>query len=275
MRRIRAFTLVELLIVIGLIAILISILLPALSRARQAANCLTCQSNLRQIGQMMSEYASQNGGMLPLGYRPPTPGVTPSDETDWSVILMGFQGHGDGTYAGLNSDTTALVRRVFVDVDTRDGGSLHYTSHPRVIPDISLQDVASTPTELLVPYKISHLQRASEIAIIFDGVQVPAASPTDTFQNYSCFPVAYALDNYRLVYDTFLLYGFSTTSNNSSIDPGPNLDGTDSGFPAGDIRFRHMNNTMGNGLFADGHVESFHYRPGSCDILRSNVNVNK
>ncbi len=60
-----AFTLVELLVVIGIIALLISILLPALNRARDAANTIACQANLRSIGQATAIYLSENKGAIP------------------------------------------------------------------------------------------------------------------------------------------------------------------------------------------------------------------
>jgi prepilin-type processing-associated H-X9-DG protein/prepilin-type N-terminal cleavage/methylation domain-containing protein len=59
------FTLVELLVVIGIISLLISMLLPALNKARQAANTVACLSNERQIGQAFFMYASENKGCLP------------------------------------------------------------------------------------------------------------------------------------------------------------------------------------------------------------------
>lgn len=61
----QGFTLVELLVVIGIIAVLISILLPALNRARDKARAVQCMSNMRQIYMFSAMFAQDNKGRLP------------------------------------------------------------------------------------------------------------------------------------------------------------------------------------------------------------------
>jgi len=107
-----AFTLVELLVVVGIIALLIGILLPVLSRAREHAKTVVCASNQRQILTSLYMYVQDNKGFLPV------PGAEVGKENypghTWWAIMMDAVGHYDYTTPG------SLLPYVAHDAQTRE-----------------------------------------------------------------------------------------------------------------------------------------------------------
>jgi len=94
-RRFHAFTLVELLVVIGIIALLISILLPALNKAREASQVAKCLSNMRQLGMAAASYTTENKGYLvPADVYDPALASEPEGRVwsdTWATILVGLK----------------------------------------------------------------------------------------------------------------------------------------------------------------------------------------
>ena len=95
----RAFSLVELLVLLGIIGVLLSLLLPSLRLVRQTADRLRCAEQLRHLGLGLTMYANANGGWLPAasGWHTYPEGGTPEDEPGpgWTERLTPYYGPPD------------------------------------------------------------------------------------------------------------------------------------------------------------------------------------
>jgi prepilin-type N-terminal cleavage/methylation domain-containing protein len=87
--RLQAFTLVELLVVIGIITVLLAILLPALNAARERARRIKCASNLHQIDLALRTYAQDNRGRYPRGIYDPSAPHTAFSPTPMDRVRRG------------------------------------------------------------------------------------------------------------------------------------------------------------------------------------------
>ncbi len=180
------FTLVELLVVIGIIALLISILLPSLTKARAAAQTTACLSNLRSLGQMVAIYQAQNKGCFP-------------PLSQWSNGAFSgnrFRGFNLWSLIGVKAGTRTAVCPTAGQFDpplwaaSQNANRAHYSyrynwllsgaeTNAAVWPHLPHARVRDASVPSYDPNPIRSLKNASETLLMIDYPQLVAIQTTD------------------------------------------------------------------------------------------------
>lgn len=177
----RGFTLIELLVVIGIIALLLSILIPVLSDARRSAQDVRCLSNLRQIGTSFHLYANAHKGMLPA---PNALYTSPIRYVPWQVALWQYVYNKKPlpNSALISGRHEYLANTVFVcpsgkiDERTFDYRSMGYSMNED-LPGIPLVTIGPTlPTNEFK--RLSGVKTGADVLLAADGVTGSVASNT-------------------------------------------------------------------------------------------------
>ncbi|MGN6627342.1 MAG: type II secretion system protein [Tepidisphaeraceae bacterium] len=250
-----AFTLVELLVVIGIIALLISILLPTLNRARDAANTVKCLSNLKQFGSAILLYANDNKNFLvPGSYK----NTSNSEVEYWGTILINgkylrvppIAGSTTGNTVADTSSDMASIFRCPSGVDMRFGAG----STP--------PDPTSYTTDqgrmFFREYSVSTGTRVDTWYAINGWPSTPAAT---TFQRwpFTQLPTSPAGTAQRL----HKLTDFRNPTGLALIVDGLSWLNQN----PYRISARHNNKKAANALFLDGHSETLRC-PGDIPIVK-------
>jgi prepilin-type N-terminal cleavage/methylation domain-containing protein/prepilin-type processing-associated H-X9-DG protein len=185
------FTLVELLVVIGIIGVLIAILLPALARAREAARTVACASNIRQIGIACLAYAGRNQGLLPvpvlgtnlMGGRP--------ESAIWATAVPGILDFSQGTLIpdlGGPKSAEALFKCPSHD-EPRQLSALHSVPFAPCNFSYIFNNLVESADFVrgFKSYRISRILHPAEKALIYENADSPSLNSTPVIYD----PVSY------------------------------------------------------------------------------------
>ena len=242
------FTLVELLVVIGIIALLIGILLPVLSSARAASQNVACLSNIRQLSTTVMLYVNDSDGTLPYAWGP------------------------DG-------ELVNRTLRVFMDDDSRRGGLTRTYECPSVLVPLG-QEFFSTyavnlgtfifsPPSVVPPRpaeKIVNVQRSTEVLMFGDANQTKAFPPGSGQPSGGSEEFLWFTDRTEPATDEGAPVEFVyQPDEEEEIDRDqtlPTVHNIDEVGRPGALRYRHgtnvdQENGSANVAFHDGHAASF------------------
>jgi prepilin-type N-terminal cleavage/methylation domain-containing protein len=226
MKRKSAFTLVELLVVISIIALLVSILMPSLNKARMQARRVVCSSNLHQIGVIWNMYSMDYEDRYPANTRPPGLAMF----GNWTNIVHEVREALDSY--GSDDEGVFYCPNFYLSHDARDTNIFPtgYWFDPR--PDI-------THPETGEPY-VYYIGYA-----LFTGQDYAVVYPTPEAEASNLFPPVKSSDERcsekPLVFDETMWYGSAYGSAGWEHAPHP---GGSNGAGGGN-----------NAVFGDGHVE--------------------
>jgi prepilin-type N-terminal cleavage/methylation domain-containing protein/prepilin-type processing-associated H-X9-DG protein len=290
----RAFTLVELLVVIGIIAVLIGVLLPVLSGIAARGRDLQCQSNIRQCVTLILNYAAENKGQLPYGmyWARSGPGHdgwshAPGERkmvTVWSVISSMSASHYQVEDPSWSNDTSAAAYSSAPFLRCPEalqvqphlcGYSASWAAFISPFHDAYFAEAGPDvpPWRKLRERQTKLNQCATWTALVWDTSVSPSMA-----SSLGVHFLGADVDDYRIwdgasrpqqrfysSHDPFARVAPGVYGNNRPIllsmrfYPYRNIDPPDEAiFPyEGNLRFRHRKSTTCNVGYADGHVGQF------------------